>query len=186
MKRLTAIFLQSLLALLPLAVTVFLFIWLGTAAERMLSIAIKWVLPNGWYVTGMGVAGGVVLIFLVGLLVNIWGVPRLIRFGERFVERIPLVKTIYGAVCDLLGFFSKSGEVGAVSQVVMVSIGETGRVVGLLAVNGSTVCRRDSEVKAMSPCTCPSATRSAASPSSCRANGLNRSTCPSKTPCALS
>jgi uncharacterized membrane protein len=132
MKRLTAIFLQGLLAILPLAVTVFLFIWLGTAAERMLSIAIKWVLPNGWYVTGMGVVGGVVLIFLVGLLVNIWGVPRLIRFGERFVERIPLVKTIYGAVRDLLGFFSKSGGVGAVSQVVMVSIGDTGRAVGLL------------------------------------------------------
>jgi uncharacterized membrane protein len=73
-----------------------------------------------------------VLIFLIGLLVNIWGVPRLIRFGERFVERIPLVKTIYGAVRDLLGFFGKSGELGAVNQVVMVSIGDTGRVVGLL------------------------------------------------------
>lgn len=132
MKRLTAIFLQGLIAILPLAVTGFLFIWLGAAAERTLSIPIKWILPDGWYVTGMGVVAGIVLVFLIGLLVNIWGVPRLIRFGERFVERIPLVKTIYGAVRDLLGFFGKSGEIGAVSQVVMVSIGDTGRAVGLL------------------------------------------------------
>jgi uncharacterized membrane protein len=74
------------------AVTGFLLIWLGTTAERTLSIAIKWILPDGWYVTGMGVVAGIVLIFLIGLLVNIWGVPRLIRFGEQFVERIPLVK----------------------------------------------------------------------------------------------
>jgi hypothetical protein len=32
----------------------------------------------------------------------------------------------------LLGFFGKSGEIGAVSQVVMVSIGDTVRAVGLL------------------------------------------------------
>lgn len=132
MKRLAAIFLQGLIAILPLAVTAFLIIWISAAAERTLSIAIKWILPDAWYVTGMGVVAGIVLIFLIGLLVNIWGIPRLIGFGERFVGRIPLVKTIYGAVRDLLGFFGKSAETGAVSQVVMISIGDTGRVVGLL------------------------------------------------------
>lgn len=132
MKRLTAIFLQGLIAVLPLAVTGFLIVWLGTAAERTLSVAIKWILPDAWYVTGMGVVAGIALIFLIGLLVNVWGVPRLIRFGERLIERIPLVKTIYGAVRDLLGFFGKSDKGGPLSQVVMVSIGETDRVVGLL------------------------------------------------------
>ena len=33
---------------------------------------------------------------------NIYGVPKLIRLGAQFIGRIPLVKTVYGAVRDLL------------------------------------------------------------------------------------
>ena len=113
--------------------TVVLLSRLGTSAERGLGGVIKWVLPDAWYVTGMGVVAGLVLIFILGLLVNIWGVPRLIRLGEKLIDRIPLVKTVYGAVRDLLGFFGKSGGLGAGNKVVMVSLGDTGiRAVGLL------------------------------------------------------
>ncbi len=133
MKRLSAIFLQGLIGLLPLAVTILLLFWLGSAAERTLGIGIKWALPHAWYVPGMGVLAGLVLTLILGLLVNIWGVPQLIRLVENLIGRIPLVKTIYGAVRDLLGFFARSGGLDAMNKVVMVSFGETGiRVVGLL------------------------------------------------------
>jgi uncharacterized membrane protein len=132
MKRPTAIFLQGLIAILPLVVTVFLIVSLGAAAERLLGRLIKWILPDAWYVAGMGIVAGIGLVFVIGLLVNVWGVPRLIGLGERLIGRIPLVKTIYGAVRDLLGFFARSGGIGSDSQVVMVSIDERLRVVGLL------------------------------------------------------
>ncbi len=75
---------------------------------------------------------GLALTFTLGLLVNIWGVPQLIRLGENLIGHIPLVKTIYGAVRDLFGFFAKSGGLGAGNKVVMVSLAETGiRMVGL-------------------------------------------------------
>ncbi len=133
MKRLSTIFVQGLIAMLPLVVTVFLLFWLCSTAERTLGTGIKWIMPNAWYVSGMGVLAGLALMFMLGLLINIWGMPQLIRLGESFIGRIPLVKTIYGAVRDLLGFFAKSGALGVTSKVVMVSLGETGiRVVGLL------------------------------------------------------
>jgi len=133
MKRLSAIFLQGLIALLPLGVTVLVLFWLGSAAERTLGPGIRWVLRDGWYVPGMGVLAGLAFTLFLGLLVNLWGVPQLIRLGEKLIGRIPLVKTIYGAVRDLLGFFAKSGGLGAMNKVVMVSFGDTGiRVVGLL------------------------------------------------------
>src|SRR5438552_13853967 len=142
MKRLTALFLEGLIAILPLAVTVILIGWLGRTAERTLGVAIKWVLPKAWYLPGMGVAAGLAVIFLAGLLMNIYGVPRLIRWSETFIARIPLVKTIYGAMRDLLGFFSTSGAGGAGgaggggaqrSKVVIVTLGSSGiRAVGLL------------------------------------------------------
>lgn len=133
MKHLSAIFFQGLFTILPLLVTVLVLYWLGSTAEYALGAAIKWILPEAWYVAGMGVVAGIALIFIVGALINIWGVPQLIRLGEAIINRIPLVKTIYGAVRDLLGFFSVSETGADVSKVVMVTIGETDiRAVGLL------------------------------------------------------
>ena len=53
-KRLTAIFFQGLVAILPLAVTVVLLSWLGSSAERGLVAVIKRVLPDAWYLGGEG------------------------------------------------------------------------------------------------------------------------------------
>ncbi len=135
MKRIFAIFLEGLIAILPLAVTVFLLFWLGRTAEGTLGAGIRWLLPERWYVTGMGVAAGLLLVLGVGLLMNVWGVPRLIRFLERHIDRLPLIKTVYGAVRDLLGFFGKpgAGGPGAGGKVVTVALGNAGiRAVGLL------------------------------------------------------
>ncbi|HRQ74896.1 MAG TPA: DUF502 domain-containing protein [Phycisphaerales bacterium] len=124
MKHLSAIFLKGLFAILPLTVTLLLIYWLGLAAEETLGGLINWFLPEGLYVPGMGVAAGLGLIFLVGLLVNLWGVPQLMKLAERIVDRIPLVKTIYGSVRDLLGFFSRTED--RMSKVGIVRLGNTG------------------------------------------------------------
>lgn len=133
MKRLSALFLKGLIALLPLAVTILVLFWLGSIAEGSLGRGIRWVLPVGWYVPGMGLIAGLALTLLLGLLVSVWGAPQLIRMGEKLIARIPLVKTIYGSVKDLLRFFNKPGDLGTTSKVVVVSLGDTGiRLVGLL------------------------------------------------------
>ena len=137
LRHITAIFFQGLITLLPLIVTAIILGWLALTAERTLGTAIKWIIPEAiehLYIPGMGVAAGIVGIFLIGLLVNIYGVPKLIHWGElAIINRVPLVKTIYGGVRDLLGYFSAPGSEGAGSKVVIVSFGETGlKVVGLL------------------------------------------------------
>lgn len=137
LRHLGAIFLQGLVALLPLIVTIIVIGWLGFTAERTLGTAIKWILPKSLehlYVPGMGVAAGAIGIFLFGLFINVYGVPKLIHWGElAIINRVPLVKTIYGGVRDLLGFFSQPGSESSVSKVVVVKLGDTGiRAVGLL------------------------------------------------------
>ena len=82
MKRLSAIFLQGLVALLPLAITALVSFWLGSAAERTFGPEMRWFLPDGWYIPGMGVVAGMLLTLVLGLLVKPWGVPQLIRLGE--------------------------------------------------------------------------------------------------------
>jgi len=128
-----AIFFQGLVGLLPFIVTVVVLGWVGYLIERVLGTAILYVIPDSWYIAGMGLAAGMVVIFGFGLLVNVYGVPRLINAAESMIGRVPLVKTIYGAVRDLLSFFARSDSSSAVSQVVVVTFGDTGiRAVGLV------------------------------------------------------
>jgi len=145
MKRITSTFLQGLIVILPLTVTVLVLVWLARTAERVLGAAVQWAVPDDWYVPGLGVLVGLVLTFLLGLLLKAWGVPQLIRFGEGLVGRVPLVKTIYGSVRDLLGFFSFSDDFGPGDRVVLVTMKDTGlQVVGLLTRDRFGDCTSES------------------------------------------
>jgi uncharacterized membrane protein len=126
LRRIVAIFLQGLVGLLPLIITVAVLGWLAYVTEQVLGDAIQYVIPASWYIHGMGLLAGVIVIFTFGLIINLYGVPQLINLVERKISRVPLVKTIYGAVRDLLSFFSRSGREGTVNQVVVVTFGDSG------------------------------------------------------------
>ena len=80
----------------------------------------------------MGLLVSVAVIFAVGVLVHFWFVRRLMRWGGRLLTRIPLVKTLYGSVRDLMGYFSNSGGKDA-NQVVMLTLGDgPARVIGVV------------------------------------------------------
>ena len=115
--------LVGLVTILPLVITAYVLYWLATAAEKSLGRLIKLALPEGWYWPGMGIAAGVILIFIIGLLMQAWIVRSLVAWGERIVLRIPLIKTVYGAVRDLIGFVTQ-GRDPALHQVVAVTIGD--------------------------------------------------------------
>jgi len=55
---------------------------------------------------GVGVLTALVGIYLVGLTARTWIMQSLIHFAEHIVDRIPLVKSLYSAVKDLLQFLS--------------------------------------------------------------------------------
>jgi uncharacterized membrane protein len=123
MKGLSKIFFTGLAAVLPVLLTVYILIWLGGKAESVFGGMIKLLLPDRWYTPGMGLVAGVVLIFLVGLTLRAWVVRRIFSLGDRLLNRIPLVKAIYGSIRDLMSFFG--GKDQGFSQVVLVRLGDT-------------------------------------------------------------
>lgn len=106
MKNLSRIFLSGLVAVVPLALTVALLVWLGVQSERLLGGAVRLLLPDFLVFPGLGLILGVGLVFAVGLLMQLWLVQQLFRFGEGLLGRIPLVKTIYGSIRDVMQMFS--------------------------------------------------------------------------------
>jgi uncharacterized membrane protein len=123
MKRLSKIFLTGLVTILPAALTLYILYWLGSAAETRLGGLIKLVVPEEYYWTGMGMIAGLALVLSVGVLMNAYLVRALVEIGERWLAKVPLVKTLYGSIRDLMKFVSGSKE-NQLGQVVTVKIGE--------------------------------------------------------------
>lgn len=125
MRHVWNVLLKGLAAILPVGLTVYLIYWLIVVVERTLRSAIVVVVPEPYYVPGMGLIAGVVLLYLIGLAVNAWVVRRALRMGERFLERIPLIKSIYGTLRDFTEYVAKARKRRELQQVVMVKLGET-------------------------------------------------------------
>lgn len=103
-RRLGSIFLTGLIVLLPVTVTVVFLWWLLTSAEAFFGELIAPLLGD-WYRPGMGMLLGLALVFAVGLLAQLWFVRQFLGWGDALLERIPLIKTIYGGVRDILELF---------------------------------------------------------------------------------
>jgi len=107
MRTIGRIFLTGLATVVPLALTIALLVWLGVYAEALLGGAVKWILPDAWVFPGLGVLLGVGVVFGVGVLMQAWVVRRLFDLGEALLERIPLVKTVYGSIKDVMQMLSR-------------------------------------------------------------------------------
>jgi uncharacterized membrane protein len=130
--RLGTIFFKGLIAVLPISATLGVFIWIANIFENFFSGPIKGLLrlvgppleagkETPFYVTGMGLVTGFLLIFLVGLVVNLWFTQQALAWGENLLQGLPLAKTILHGVKDLMGFFNRDKS-QAPNQVVVVEI----------------------------------------------------------------
>ena len=132
MKHLTRTFFTGLAVTLPVVATLYLLYWAVLASERALDGLLRFVSPQAVYVPGLGLALGVVLVFLVGLLMRTWVARKIHSRIEKLIYRLPLVKTVYGALRDFTDFLSRPQKQGA-QQVVLVRLGDTDlRVIGFV------------------------------------------------------
>ena len=131
MRRLWNTFLKGLVAVLPVALTVYVVFWLGRTAESILGGPLRALLPSGHYWPGLGLLVGFLLVLLVGVLVNAYIVRRLFRFGESLLARIPIVKTIFGALKDFTRFLPSGGRSRDLKRVVRWRMG-TAQLIGFV------------------------------------------------------
>jgi len=132
MNALGKLFLKGLAVVIPVALTLAILWWMATGAEQLMGAVLKFTLPEGWYVPGMGLVSGIALIALIGLLSHVLIFQKLFDLGDAIFHRLPLVKTIYIALKDFIGYLSpdKESEMG---KVVMVQLpGQSFQVVGFV------------------------------------------------------
>lgn len=132
LSKLGVVFFRGLATVLPIGVTLYLCWWLGSGSESVLGGWLKAVLPADSYVPGMGLAAGFIVVLLIGVAVKAWVVRKLLSTFEQLMLRLPMVKTLYGAVSDFLGYFSNSSE-AEFNKVVLVEAHQLGgKVLGFV------------------------------------------------------
>jgi uncharacterized membrane protein len=125
---------KGLVALLPALLTFYILFWLVSSAETVLGGMLKLLLPTGWYIPGMGLLTGLVVTFLFGLSLNAFLVGRLLDLGEKLMDNIPLIKTLYGSLKDFIGFFANQRS-SQFNQVVTMELefgGKPMRMIGFV------------------------------------------------------
>lgn len=121
LRKLLTTFLSGLVVSLPIIVTLAVLVWLVVIAESVMGGALAFLLPEGAYVAGMGLIVGIGLIFAVGLATRLILFQSMVDTAERQLNRIPLVKTLYGAVRDLMGLLSNQDKSARFSKMVLVT-----------------------------------------------------------------
>ncbi|MEM1082219.1 MAG: DUF502 domain-containing protein [Pseudomonadota bacterium] len=118
-QSLMGLFGKGLVTIIPIALTLLIVFWLARLAENSFGQMIRWALPDDWYVTGMGLVAGLFVVVLIGLLSQVYLFRKLIDYSEALLARMPLVKSIFQATKDFVGYFGQSGQRGF-NQLVMV------------------------------------------------------------------
>lgn len=121
MAKLRKYFVSGLLAFLPLALSVFLFIWVIGKADGILGKYIQPILKEylGFYIPGLGLIVGVVLIILIGFLVTRYFGKKLQGAVERLFLKLPFFKQVYPALKEIADFFFARGKLKFKTVVIV-------------------------------------------------------------------
>ena len=124
--------LTGLITLLPVILTFYLLYWFVVTTESFLGDGIRTSISEEFYRPGTGVIAGLIVAFLVGLFMHTIIAQQLLASVERVLKRLPIVKSVYLSIRDLLDYFSSEKQKDF-DQVVAISWGDTGmQIIGLV------------------------------------------------------
>ncbi len=132
LRKINQNILTGLITILPVILTLYLLYWFIVTTESFLGGLIRSVVSETYYWPGMGFVVGMIVAFFVGILMHTIVAQKLLSSLEKMVQRVPLVKSIYLSIRDLLDYFSAENK-SSFEQVVAIQWGDTGmQIVGLV------------------------------------------------------
>lgn len=122
-------FLTGVFVTVPLVVSVVACVWLFQVVDGF--VGPFWQQWIGAAVPGLGLVTTAVLVLLVGVVAsNVFG-RRLLSATDRWLERVPVFRTVYSPVKQIVAAFSPENETGF-KRVALVDDPRRGWVLGFL------------------------------------------------------
>lgn len=95
MKTMSKYFINGLIVIVPIAITLFVIVQIFAITEGLMGKHLPIHFP------GIGLIAVLLIIFLVGWLSSHWMLKKLLSYAERLVNSIPIIKFIYNSVKQL-------------------------------------------------------------------------------------
>jgi uncharacterized membrane protein len=128
MKSLSKYFINGLIVIVPIAITAFVVLKILELTESLLGKHMPMHFP------GIGLIAVVALILVIGWLSSSWFLQRLLAYGERMLNSIPIIKFIYSSVKQVSTAVLESQHL--FSQVVLVPYPHPGtRAIGFVVAD---------------------------------------------------
>ncbi len=133
--KLSRLFLNGLLAFLPISITLYVTWWIANLAESVFGAPLRAWLgvraeETGYYFFGLGLV--VMFFFLVGigLFLEFYLGRVLMAWSERMLSRIPGVKTLYSSIKEIIDFFNPEKKLNNNNYMVIVTLSADLRLLG--------------------------------------------------------
>ncbi len=134
MNKQARIFLAGVMLIAPFAVTAYVVWWVGAGVDRLVKPVIQWFAPDAAVPPGLGLVVALAAVYGVGLLTHLWAFRGAVGLLERVFARVPVIRSIFESVRDILGLFG--GDAGQMGQVVRYRL--PGSEVELLGIRTCT------------------------------------------------
>ena len=123
-------FLTGLKIIIPLGIILFVLIWfLGKVDNILQPLLIQFL---GRKIPGLGLISGIIVIIIIGFAVSTLLGRKMVKLTERIVLRVPIVRSIYLGIQQIIDSFS-SKEQGKFLRVVLIEFPKDGmRTIGFV------------------------------------------------------
>ncbi len=118
---------KGLLTVLPLTLTVYLLVWVITSIEAFLHPY----LASVFYFPGLGIICTLLSLAAIGILINAYIVQIALNSTGVIFEKLPIVKTLYGAIRDAVALFETNKETDK-KRVVLVEVSSGTHILGFV------------------------------------------------------
>jgi uncharacterized membrane protein len=132
MNQIFTFILQGLIAVLPLGLTVYFIYWLFSFMEALAKPLLLSLVSIHFYFPGLGIIASIVVLVLVGIVVNLYGIRYLIKLGDRLLEKIPVVKSVYSTIEDIVTVFNITDKKDDLRSVVLIDMGNGINLIGFI------------------------------------------------------
>jgi uncharacterized membrane protein len=129
-RKLRAYFLAGILVTVPLGLTIWILLWIFNGIDSFLQPIVERI--TGDAIPGVGFGVTVLLIFIAGVIASNMLGRRFLRYGESWLNRLPLARYLYNGIRQIMQAFAAPDKTGFM-EVVLVEFPRKGtRTLGFI------------------------------------------------------
>lgn len=131
-KLLVNFFLKGFLVVAPISISIYCVILIFGFIEKLAQQGLSKIFSVNFQFPGFGILFTALLIAGIGAIMHTLVAQKMYGMLQEIIAKLPVLKTIYFAIEDFMGFFTDTNSGSANKKVVLVELAQDMIVVGII------------------------------------------------------